>query len=58
MLFRSDNEELACRTDRPVEFVNFVLNIMESNGHIKVAKYMGGQSSVWQISPSLKRALQ
>lgn len=52
------NEELASRTNRPVGFVNFVLNLMTSNGHIKMSKYMGGQSHVWQISPSLKRALQ
>jgi hypothetical protein len=52
------NEELASRIQRPVGFVDFVLSLMESNNHIKVSKYIGGQSQVWQISPSLKRALQ
>lgn len=52
------NEELASRIQRPVAFVDFVLSLMESNGHIKMSKYIGGQSQVWQISPSLKRALQ
>lgn len=51
------NEELASRIDRPVGFVDFVLNLMESNNHIKMSKYIGGQSQVWQISPSLRRAL-
>lgn len=52
------NEELACRIQRPVGFVDFVLSLMESNNHIKMSKYIGGQSQVWQISPSLRRALQ
>jgi hypothetical protein len=52
------NEELAARIERPVGFVDFILSLMESNDHIKVTKYIGGQSHVWQISPSLKRALQ
>jgi len=52
------NMEIASRVERPVGFVDFVLSLMESNDHIKVSKYLGGQSQVWQISPSLKRALQ
>jgi hypothetical protein len=52
------NQELASRVDRPVAFVDFVLNLMETNGHIKMSKYIGGQAHIWQISPSLKRALQ
>lgn len=52
------NEELASRIQRPVGFVDFVLSLMESSNHIKVSKYIGGLSQVWQISPSLKRALQ
>lgn len=51
------NEELASRIQQPVGFVDFVLSLMESNDYIKVSKYMGGQSHVWQISASLKRAL-
>ena len=51
------NEELASRIQKPVGFVDFVLSLMESNDYIKVSKYMGGQSHVWQISASLKRAL-
>ena len=52
------NEELASRIQMPVGFVDFVLSLMESSNHIKMSKYIGGQSQVWQISPSLRRALQ
>lgn len=52
------NKELASRIQLPVAFVDFVLSLMEGNNHIKVSKYIGGQSQVWQISPSLRRALQ
>lgn len=52
------NEELATRVGKPCEFVNFVLNQLESNHHIKMSKYSGGQSRVWDISASLRRAVQ
>lgn len=51
------NVELASRVNRPSAFVDFVLNLMESSGHIKMSKYISGNSHVWQISPSLKRSL-
>jgi hypothetical protein len=51
------NEELAARVNKPVAFVDFVLNLMESNNYIKVSKYLGGQSHVWEVSASLRRAL-
>lgn len=52
------NQELAARVNKPVPFVDFVLNLMESNSYIKVSKYLGGQSHVWEVSASLRRALQ
>ena len=52
------NEDLASRIQRPVGFVDFVLSLMESNDHIKVSKFISGQSHVWQISPSLKREIR
>lgn len=52
------NEELATRVDRPRALVDFVLNLLEANNHIKVSRYMGGQSNVWDISASLRRAVQ
>lgn len=52
------NDELASRVKKPVPFIDFVLDLMESNNYIKVSKYMGGQSQVWDVSASLRRALQ
>ncbi len=52
------NVEIASRVEKPIAFVDFVLNLMEANNHIKVSKYLGGQSKVCEISPSLRRALQ
>lgn len=52
------NEALAARVDKPRAFVDFVLNLLESNNYIKVSRYMGGESSVWDISASLRRAIQ
>lgn len=52
------NEELATRVSKPLPFVDFVLNLMEANNHIKVSKYLGGQAHVWDVSASLRRALQ
>jgi len=52
------NDELATRVSKPRPFVDFVLNLMEANSHIKVSKYLGGQSHVWDVSASLRRALQ
>ena len=52
------NEELATRVGKPRAFIDFVLNLLESNNHIKVSKYMGGQSHVWDVSASLRRAIQ
>lgn len=52
------NDELADRVKKPVPFIDFVLDLMENNNYIKVSKYMGGQSHVWDVSASLRRALQ
>ena len=52
------NEELATRVDKPRAFVDFVLNLLEGNNHIKVSRYMGGQANVWEVSASLRRAIQ
>lgn len=51
------NDELAERVGKPIAIVDFVLNLLESSGHIKKSDYLGGLSRVWQIAPSLKRAL-
>lgn len=52
------NEELATRVGRPRAFVDFVLNLLESNNHIKVSRFLDGHSHVWDVSASLRRAIQ
>lgn len=52
------NEELATRVGKPRAFVDFVLNLLESDNHIKVSKSLGGHSHVWDVSASLRRAIQ
>ncbi len=52
------NDELAGRVKKPVPFIDFILDLMENNNYIKVSKYVGGQSHVWDVSASLRRALQ
>jgi hypothetical protein len=52
------NEELAGRVNKPRAFVDFVLNLLEASNHIKVSKHLGGQTHVWEVAASLRRALQ
>ena len=52
------NEELATRVGRPRAFVDFVLNLLESNNHIKVSRSLDGHSHVWDVSASLRRVIQ
>lgn len=52
------NGELATRVGKSSAFVDFVLNLLESNKHIKVARYIDGQSEVLDVSASLRRAIQ
>lgn len=52
------NDELATRVNKPRAFIDFVLNLLEASHHIKVSRYMGGQSHVWHVAASLRRAIQ
>lgn len=49
--------ELATRVGKPRALVDFVVNLLESNGYIKVSRYVGGQSNVWEVSASLRMAM-
>jgi hypothetical protein len=52
-----ENGSIAKRVGRHVTLVNFVLDVLEAAGHIKVAKFGMGRWEVFHISPTLKRAL-
>lgn len=54
----TQNDVLAGRVNQPVPFVDFVLKLMEGQSQIKVSKSIGGSSHVWEVSASLRRALQ
>jgi hypothetical protein len=51
------NTEIAEETGRPIKLVDHVLDSLERQGHIKLSKYTGGGSDIFNISPSLKRLL-
>lgn len=53
----SENAELAEQTKRPQNLINFVLDVLESDGHIQLMKFGGGHWRVDGISPSLKRLM-
>lgn len=52
------NLELANQVNMPCAFVDFILNCMKSEKHIKVSRYMGGESQVTNVSASLRRLLK
>jgi hypothetical protein len=52
-----ENEQIATRTGKPINLINYLLDVLAADGHIQVAKYGGGRWEVAGISPSLKRSL-
>lgn len=52
------NQEIAQRLNEKNVIVGHVLDVLEINGHIKVAKMIGGLIRIFNVSPSLKRALK
>jgi TIR domain len=49
-------EKLRSKIEQPM-VVDHILDVLESNGHIKIAKYLGGSTSIHRVSPSLRRFL-
>ena len=52
-----ENQQVVARTGKPVGLVNFILDVLEEDGHLTLDKYCGGRWEVSGISPSLKRSL-
>jgi hypothetical protein len=52
-----DNNELASKVGEPIVIVDHILDVLESNGHIKLSKSLGGTIDIYHISASLRRAL-
>jgi hypothetical protein len=52
------NEELVSKCNSSTVIINHILIVLESNGHIKLTKYMGGGINIYHVSASLRRMLQ
>lgn len=51
------NTEIANTLKQPLKLIDHILDLLESNDHLKLSKNSGGVS-VYDISPSLRRMLQ
>ena len=52
-----NNFNLSSKFNQPLTIVNFILNLLESNSHVKISKTIGGKFEIIQVYVSLKRAL-
>jgi hypothetical protein len=52
-----ENAELAKRLEQPRQYVNGLLDVLQSAGHIVLSKYGSGVWEVAHFSPTLKRSL-
>ncbi len=53
----SDNKAIAESIGQPVVLVDHAFDLLEANGHVRQSKLIGGVTHVYQVAPSLKRAL-
>jgi hypothetical protein len=53
----TSNAEIQEQLKENKVIIDHILNVLESNGHIKQAKMMDGLSQILNVSPSLKRAI-
>lgn len=51
------NDEIVLKLNEKKVIVDHILDVLEANNHIKVAKMIGGLVQIFNVSPSLKRAL-
>lgn len=45
------------KMDKPILIINHILNVLESNNHVKLSKTIGGMVQIYNVSASLRRAL-
>lgn len=53
----ADNASIEGELGESRLLINHILDVLESNGHLKQAKMIGGLCRVYNLSPSLKRSL-
>lgn len=54
----SDNHKIAVRIEQPLKLIDHMLDLLESNGHLKLSKVLGGGVNIFDTSPALRRMLQ
>ncbi|MCJ8352352.1 toll/interleukin-1 receptor domain-containing protein [Moritella sp.] len=53
----NNNTAIQEKTNKSIVIINHILDVLESNGHVKLSKTMGGMVQVYNVSVSLRRAL-
>lgn len=53
----TDNIALEAEINQPRILIDHILDVLESNSHLKQSKSLGGMCHIYNVSPSLKRAL-
>lgn len=53
----SDNRGIASELGQPRMLIDHIFDLLESNGHLKQSKEIGGGCHVYNLSPALKRSL-
>jgi hypothetical protein len=53
----NNNSDLQEKLTKPPIIINHVLDVLESNGHIKSSKFLGGGIQIHHVAASLRRAL-
>lgn len=54
----TENDSISNELRQPVRLVNHILDLLEHNGQLKLAKSMGSHVEIYNVSVSLKRALR
>jgi len=53
----NSNASLESKLNESIIIINHVLDVLESNNHVKLSKTMGGMVQIYQVAASLRRAL-
>lgn len=53
----NSNAALQEKLNKPIIIINHILNVLESNDHVKLSKTIGGLVHIFNVSASLRRAL-
>lgn len=53
----SSNAGIQEKIDKPIVVINHILDVLESNNHVKLSKTIGEMIQIYNVSASLRRAL-